>query len=60
MKRYLLFAGDFYYPRGGWSDHRGDFETIEDAVEAAAASRIDWYQVVDFTTCDIVKEGHSS
>lgn len=36
MKRYLLFAGDQYYPRGGMYDLRGDFDTLEEAVEVAS------------------------
>lgn len=27
----LLFAGENYYPSGGWDDYRGSFDTIEDA-----------------------------
>lgn len=32
MKRYLLFAGNNYYPSGGMNDLAGDFDTIEEAV----------------------------
>lgn len=27
----LLFAGDGYYPAGGWDDYVGTFDTIDDA-----------------------------
>ena len=30
MKRYLLFAGDNYYPCGGWNDFEGSFDTKEE------------------------------
>jgi hypothetical protein len=32
--RYLLFAFDDHYPRGGWNDFLGGFDTIEAAVAA--------------------------
>lgn len=32
MKRYHLFAGHDYYPRGGFADHQGVFATIEEAT----------------------------
>lgn len=41
---YLLFAGDSYYPEGGWFDFRGTFPSREAA--AAAAEEYDWYHVV--------------
>jgi hypothetical protein len=34
--RYLLFAGDAYYPGGGWEDFKGRFATAE---EGAAEGR---------------------
>ena len=33
MKTYLLFAGNHYYPGGGLSDYRGDFDSINDAAD---------------------------
>lgn len=61
MKRYLLFAGDQYYPRGGMYDLRGDFDTLEEAVEVAsrgepmiAESGYDWWHVVDSEIMDVV------
>ena len=32
--RYLLFAGDDYYPRGGANDLKGCFDTLAAAIEA--------------------------
>jgi hypothetical protein len=49
MKQFLLFAGDTYYPGGGWDDFVGDFETVEAARNAAASCR-DWWQVIDTAT----------
>ena len=33
MKRYLLFSHAVYYPSGGWGDFRGDFDTLEAAMQ---------------------------
>jgi hypothetical protein len=30
MKRYLVFAGDDYYPAGGWGDFQGSFDSAVD------------------------------
>ena len=51
-KRYILFAGDQYYPGGGMEDFRGTFDTVEEARAAAGRgrSRYDWAQVVDRET----------
>ena len=31
MKRFLVFAGDAYYPEGGMYDFQDDFDTLEEA-----------------------------
>jgi hypothetical protein len=31
MKRFLVFAGDAYYPEGGMNDFHDDFDTLEEA-----------------------------
>jgi len=61
MKRYLLFAGDTYYPHGGMHDLRGDFFTAEGAVSQAqkgepmvAVSGYDWWHVIDTETWLVV------
>jgi hypothetical protein len=54
--RYALFAGDRYYPRGGWDDMRGRFGTATEACHQAARIRAalhelerddSWWHVVD-------------
>ncbi len=55
MTKYLLFAGDTYYPLGGWRDYKSDHYTLEDALEAAASCGCDWWQVVDWSARTIVK-----
>lgn len=37
MKRYLLFAGDNFYPFSRWLDFVNSFDTIEEAETAANA-----------------------
>ena len=42
MKRYLLFAGDDFYPSGGMGDFIADF----DSLEKARAAEDEWYRKV--------------
>jgi hypothetical protein len=63
MNQFLLFAGDEYYPGGGWSDFRGSFKTVEEAEEKAikptdrewASNSYDWWHIVDSATGSYVK-----
>jgi hypothetical protein len=59
MKRYMLFAGDQFYPNTAWADFRGDFDSVEEAraiVDAAAKTDdyFDWHQIVDAETKQVV------
>lgn len=62
VKRYLLFAGDQYYPVGGWDDFKGSFDTPDEAVDAIRHPtepngwRTDWWHVIDGTTGDEVRD----
>jgi hypothetical protein len=66
--RYAVFAGDYYYPAGGWSDFRSAHATEPEALEAAIDAmtsgheytRPDWWQVVDLETMEIVKDRTAS
>ena len=40
----MLFAGDNYYPLGGWADFIGTYDTLVKAVKAG--ENYDWYHVV--------------
>jgi hypothetical protein len=44
MKRYLVFIGDDYYPRGGFNDFAGDYDVEADAIEKAKTIEDDKYQ----------------
>ena len=58
LKRFLLFAGDNYYPTGGWRDFYSAHDTLDDAVlEAANLQAIDWWHVIDSTSGEEVKFG---
>lgn len=52
-KRFLVFAGDRYYPDGGWNDMRQSFDKLEDAVAQGYIDGGDndgWWHVVDMIT----------
>ncbi len=51
-QRYIVFAGDTYYPGGGWDDLVGTYATLEEAKAAAAdaKSKLDWAEIIDFDT----------
>lgn len=53
MRRYLLFAGQLYYPRGGWNDFAGSFGALDEAKAAASRFLEDnygWVQAIDSET----------
>lgn len=54
MKKYLLFAGEVYYPGGGWIDFKGSFDSVKDCINALSRikkeSDYDWYEIVDRDT----------
>lgn len=51
MKRFLLIAGDNYYPRQGTHDWIGCFETEEEAKDhmnlLSVGNQYDWHEIVD-------------
>ena len=61
MKRYLLFTGENYYPRGGWKDFVASFDIVEEACKDERIQDLPgkynygWYHIVDTTTGKIVK-----
>lgn len=60
MKRYLLFAGDTYYPSGGWYDFIGSYSTVGEAQAQAQSDErhYDWAHVVDSQTGQVVSTSH--
>ena len=57
VPRFLLFAGDKFYPNGGWQDFQGAFTDVIDALEKASNLGKDWWHIVDLTNKKIVDEG---
>ena len=67
MNQYALFAGDTYYPNGGFGDFRNTYDTPEEALKIGTygskeingymSYTYDWYQVVDLTTLKIIHRG---
>lgn len=58
---YLVFAGENYYPLGGWKDFKGCSEDIDKAVAIKDLAVLDtyckdWWQIVDSDTCEVVAE----
>lgn len=51
---FALFAGDRYYPSGGWNDLICVYDSLDDAKAAFARGRYDWGHVVDLRTLDQV------
>ena len=60
MKEALVFAGDNYYPRGGWHDYVASYDSISDAYIVAETlvkfGRFNWAHVVDSKTGTILKQ----
>ena len=53
-RRFLLFIGDTYHPKGGWEDFRSSHDTFDEAIKAAASKNGDWKQIVDTQAGEIV------
>ena len=60
---YMLFAGDNYYPCGGWDDFQGAFQFIDDATAIISFEKpvgdkyhpsCDWAHIVDLDQGKIV------
>lgn len=53
-RRFLVFAGDNYYPAGGWSDLFGTFDTRAEAEAAAAKAdgETQWSEIIDLEELD--------
>jgi hypothetical protein len=58
MKRFLVFEGERYYPRGGWHDLLVSCDTIEEARAAIFSGDYDedyWSHIVDTATGTIIE-----
>ena len=66
--RYIIFAGDQYYPLGGWDDLFGTAESLEEAkilykkgfnTVGSLGLQERWAHIVDAETNKIILEGTS-
>ncbi len=57
MARYLVFAGDHYYPGGGWTDFVGSAVDLTGALKLVANHSHDWWHIVDTEVMLIVEHG---
>jgi len=53
--QYLLFAGDYYYPLGGWEDFIARFDKVEFAQEHITKRKYDWAHIVDIDNSKIIR-----
>lgn len=56
MKRYLLFAGDTYYPNGGMSDFVDASDSIYELIQLIP-DRCDWWHIFDMEERQTVRYG---
>lgn len=54
MKRYVVFAFNRYYPKGGWLDLQNDFLNIEDAVQFAVEITKKDKEIGEESRCHVV------
>lgn len=57
MKRYLLFAGNDYYPSGGWHDLKASFDDRPTDDQIVQLTReYDWWDLVDLIEFRVVAD----
>jgi hypothetical protein len=62
MNQYLVFAGETYYPCGGFKDFISSHTTLEDAqiARAKAHKPQGWSHIVDLTTLKIIESKYEN
>jgi hypothetical protein len=53
VARYILFAGEDYYPKGGAHDIVGGFNDLGEAIAAGRACEQEWWHLLDTEKGDI-------
>lgn len=56
MKRFMLFAGDKYYPSGGMRDHRESSDSFEE-LRMLVHADYDWWHIYDAQENAICDQG---
>lgn len=54
--RYLVFAGNYYYPSGGMNDVIGSVSSLDHIPELLEGRDLDWTNVLDLVTGEQVFE----
>ncbi len=61
IKQFALFAGERYYPSGGWCDFKGTFDSKQDAavywLDKYSDDCSPWFHVIDLKTLIKVADG---
>jgi hypothetical protein len=62
MKQFLVFAGESYYPAGGFKDYASAHETFAEAQAARQQchSRYGWSHIVDLQKLQIIESQYES
>jgi hypothetical protein len=61
-RRFCIFGGPDYYPRGGWHDFRASRDTLEEAVQAGEKLLVNpsgdynWWHVFDLQERRVVAQ----
>lgn len=57
--KYLVFAGDNFYPEGGWKDFIGKANSLEEAEKHLLALTFDhdWFEIIELESGKRVKSG---
>ncbi len=56
-KKYVVFATEDHEELGGMHDLVGSGDTVQECLDSIKGDRYDYYQIVDASTWEIVKEG---
>ena len=60
MQRFLLFAGSYKVPAGGWCDFVRSGDNVQDlAREAKARDQDGWWHIVDSTTARLATDKYA-
>jgi len=57
MSKIMLFAGNNYYPEGGWEDFRGEYDSIEEAKKVLLRDFKDKFGILSDGWAHFVEDG---
>ena len=60
MKKYLVFAGETYYPGGGFNDYVGSSNSLQSAIDMGEDDTwSDWWHIVDTESMKMVLDSYT-